>query len=243
MSAPIVRVLDNEDALADTVAEALAVVLASPGMHHIAVTGGGVGTLVLDRLARHAHQVDWDRVHLWWGDERFLPHGDPERNETSARAALIDHVPIPECHVHPMPADEGQGVDAAALAYADELSRASSDGTAPEFDVLLLGVGPDGHVASLFPQSPALRAGASVVAVHDAPKPPPTRISLSLPTIRSARSVWLVASGSAKAPAITRSLDDTATAEDVPAAAARGQIETVLWLDRPAAADVASGSA
>jgi 6-phosphogluconolactonase len=135
-----------------------------------------------------------------------------------------------------MPADVGQGAGQAALAYADELSRESRDGFVPDFDVLLLGMGPEGHVASLFPGMPALHATAAVVPIEDSPKPPPTRISLTLDAIRTAREVWVVAAGGAKADAVAAAISDDTRPDDVPAAGARGREATVFWLDAAAAA-------
>lgn len=235
---PRVVVHDDEDTLARAVARALADILAAPGIHHVVLTGGGVGTRVLAELAGLGISIDWGSVHLWWGDERFLPEGDPDRNETSAREALVGVLPIAADHVHPMPADTGQGVDAAALAYADELARASSDGFVPDFAVVLLGMGPEGHVGSLFPDAPALAAAGSTVAVEGSPKPPPTRISLTLPAFRSGRRVWIVATGSAKAEAAAAAHGDRTPVTDCPAAGARGREETVFWLDRDAAAKI-----
>ncbi len=203
------------------------------GHVHIVVTGGGVGTMVLAALV--TADIDWSAIDLWWGDERFLPEGHPDRNATAAQAALLDQVPIPAAHVHAMPADSGQGADQAARDYADELASASTNGVAPDFEVLLLGVGPEGHVASIFPHSPAAVAAVPVVAVHDSPKPPPTRVSLTFPTLRGAREVWLVASGEAKADAIAAAVSANTNPVDVPAAGAVGRVETVVWLDEAAA--------
>ena len=235
MTAPRLSISEDEESLAATVADALATVLAAPGPHHVVLTGGGVGTRVLAALAGRDAPIDWSRVHIWWGDERFLAAGDPERNETGAREALLDVVPIPADHVHAMPADTGQGVEAAAMAYADELAAHSDDGYAPDFDVLLLGMGPEGHVASLFPGMPELYAAQSAVPIENSPKPPPTRISLSLAAIRSAREVWVVAAGAGKADAAAAALSDATSPDDVPAAGARGRVDTVFWLDRAAA--------
>lgn len=235
VSSPEVVVCPDEHAVASSVADALVDRLRSPGAHHLVVTGGGVGTLVLACLRERRESIDWDRVHVWWGDERFVPRGDPERNETGARTALLDHVPIPPDQVHPMPADEGQSPDDAALAYADEMASFSSDGFAPHFGVLLLGMGPEGHVASIFPDSPAAHAAAPIVAVRDSPKPPPTRISMTFPTLRSADEVWIVASGEAKAEAAARAASTQTSPIDLPAAGARGSRRTVLWLDEAAA--------
>ncbi|MEY4169227.1 MAG: 6-phosphogluconolactonase [Actinomycetota bacterium] len=238
MTPPRVVVLDDEDAVAVSVADALAARLALPGEHHAVLTGGGVGTRVLAELLERCEGIDWERVHLWWGDERFLPAGDAERNETGARAALIDAIPIPPGNVHPMPADVGQGLAQAALAYADELARASHDGFVPDFDVLLLGMGPEGHVASLFPGMPALHDAASTAAIDDSPKPPPSRVTLTLAAIRASREVWVVAAGAAKAEAAAAAIAPGTLPDAVPAAGARGRESTVFWLDRAAAAEI-----
>lgn len=121
------------------------------------------------------------------------------------------------------------------MAYADELADASEDGFVPDFDVVLLGMGPEGHVASLFPGMPALHASGSTTAVWDSPKPPPTRLTLTLNAIRSAREVWVVAAGEAKAEAVAMALAEGTTAQECPAAGARGREGTIFWLDRAAA--------
>jgi 6-phosphogluconolactonase len=137
-----------------------------------------------------------------------------------------------------MPADVGQGATQAALAYADELAQESHDGFVPDFDVLLLGMGPEGHVASLFPGMPALHDAGSVTAIEASPKPPPTRVSLTLAAIRAAREVWVVAAGAAKAEAAAAALAPDTLPDAVPAAGARGRDATVFWLDRSAAAEI-----
>lgn len=238
MSARSVEVRASPAAVAEAVAGALAdriaVAQREHGGAHIVVTGGGIGTATLAALGRLP--VDWSRLDLWWGDERFLPEGDPDRNVTQAAQALLDHVPVPAAHIHAMPADTGQGAEQAARDYADELAAASDDGVAPHFDVLLLGMGPEGHVASIFPDSPAARAGAPVVGVHECPKPPPTRVSMTFPLIRSAREVWLLATGAAKAEAVAEALRPGADPIDIPAAGATGRERSVAWLDEEAAA-------
>lgn len=210
------------------------------GVAHLCLTGGGIGTAVLAsvRGSAAADSIDWRRVHVWWGDERFVPANDPDRNDAAARAALLDHVDIPLANIHPMPtpAEVGADVDAGADAYAAELARfARHDAPTPSMNVLLLGIGPDGHVASLFPEMPALHDTRPVVGVHGSPKPPPLRISLTLPTICAARQVWLLASGEAKAAAVRLALTAEAGALQVPAAGARGRERTLFCLDEAAA--------
>ncbi|MGI5121245.1 6-phosphogluconolactonase [Marinactinospora thermotolerans] len=230
------------DATAARIVTRLTEAQAARGSASIVLTGGGIGTAVLAALARTPARdaVDWRRVDVWWGDERFLPTGDAERNETGARAALLDHIDLDPGRVHPMPAPDGPDGDdpaAGALRYAAELrARAEAGGTVPSFDVCLLGVGPDAHVASLFPGLPAMKERErTVVAVHDAPKPPPTRISLTLPAIAAAREVWALASGESKAEAVGLALGG---AGEVPAAAVRGRERTLFLVDRAAARDL-----
>lgn len=230
-------------AVASRIITALVDAQAARGSASIVLTGGGTGTKILEQLrtspARGA--VDWRRLDVFWGDERFLPAGDPERNETQARVALLDHVDVDPARVFVMaPSDGPRGgdPDAAAADYARVLAdrsggRGSSSGV-PRFDVLLLGVGPEGHVASIFPGSPAVHAHErTVVAVRDCPKPPPTRTSLTLPAIREAAQVWLCVSGQEKADAVAGALGGAAEV-DLPAAGAVGRDRTLWVLDRAA---------
>ncbi len=248
MRAPSVVVHRDADLLAAAVAARLVTGLvdaqSAGDTASIVLTGGGIGTATLEALcaspARNA--VDWRRVDVWWGDERFLPVGHPDRNETQARAALLDAVGADPSRVHPMPAvagaDGNDDPEVAAGRYAAELARAAQPedhGPVPAFDVLLLGVGPDGHIASLFPEAPAVHDQRPVVAVRGAPKPPPTRLSLTLAAINCAREVWLLAAGEAKASAVHLALSGAGTLQ-VPAAGARGRFRTLWLLDRPAAA-------
>ncbi|UZJ26169.1 6-phosphogluconolactonase [Rhodococcus antarcticus] len=231
-------------ALAARVLTALVDAQAARGSASFVVTGGGTGTAVLEQLRRSPGRdaVDWSRVDVYWGDERYLPGGDPARNETQARAALLDHVPVDPSRVFAMaPSDGplGDDPDAAAAAYARTLADRSPDGTVPRFDVLLLGIGPEGHVASVFPDSPAVHEQQlTVVAVRDCPKPPPTRISMTLPTVRAAAHVWLCVAGAGKAEAVHRALSGAAEV-DLPAAGARGLESTIWVLDTAAAGGLA----
>ncbi|MYR58651.1 6-phosphogluconolactonase [Streptomyces sp. SID625] len=219
---------------------------ASTGSASVVLTGGRNGNGVLAALAAAPARdaVDWARLDLWWGDERFLPEGDPERNITQARQALLDSVPLDPKRVHIMPASDGPygtDVEAAADAYAEELARTAgpeNHGAVPAFDVLMLGVGPDTHVASLFPEHPGVReTERTVVGVHGSPKPPPTRISLTLPAIRSAREVWLLAAGEDKANAVAMALSGAGEVQ-APAAGAHGRARTLWLLDTAAAAQL-----
>jgi 6-phosphogluconolactonase len=237
MSSPSILVNRDAEGLAHAVAArfiTLLVDVQSRGeVAQVVLTGGRVAAAVYRAVAESPARtaIDWQRVEFWWGDERFLPPGDPERNETQARDALLSTVDVDPAQVHPMPADTGQGAEAAAAAYAEELAAAGS----PTFDVLMLGVGPDGHVASLFPGYPQLAVtDVAAVAVHDSPKPPPTRVSLTFPLLDRTRELWFVVSGEDKAEAVAKALGEG----DVPAARPKGQNRTLWLLDEAAASKV-----
>lgn len=214
------------------------------GSASVVLTGGDIGIAVLRQVAstQAAAAVDWRRLDVYWGDERFLPGGHPDRNEIQAREALLDHVGVDPARVHPMGASGGpwgDDPDAAAQAYEDLLLhrlRPEDRGPVPSFDICCLGVGDDGHVASVFPGSPAVyETERAVIGVRGSPKPPPTRITLTLPAIRCAAEVWLIVSGSAKAAAVTMALGGAGEVQ-LPAAGAQGRRRTLWLLDRPAAA-------
>ncbi|QZN87262.1 6-phosphogluconolactonase [Cellulomonas sp. C5510] len=217
---------------------------------HVVLTGGTVGIATLAAVAASPARdaVDWSGVHLWWGDERFLPDGHADRNETQARDALLDALgdALPVANVHPVrPLDEAAGVatpEDAAAAYAAELAAFAPDGAdVPAFDVLMLGMGPDGHVASLFPGHEALGVtGVPAVGVHGSPKPPPLRVSLTFEALRAAREVWVVAAGAEKAGAVASALAD-ASVERTPAAGARGTERTLWLVDAAAVSEVGAG--
>lgn len=222
--------------LAEAVAARLLVRLvdaqAARGEATVVLTGGRVAAAVYRAVAASParHAVDWSRINLWWGDERFLPAGDGERNETQAREALTG-LPLHPDRVHPMPPSDGpDGPDpeAAAARYAEQLAAAGHPAQLPHFDVLLLGVGEDGHVASIFPEQPAAYETRPACAVRGAPKPPPVRISLTLPTINHAEEVWLMAAGPDKADAVELAFSGAGPVQ-VPAAGVQG-VERTRWL-------------
>lgn len=237
----IIEVYPDTEALVqaagDRLAGAIADAISARGRALVVLTGGGTGIGLLKRL--RGHPVDWEKVTLFWGDDRFVPHDDDDRNERQAREALLDHVAIPAANIHPMPPSDGpQGadLDAAAHAYNTLLADQAANGDpAPVFDVHLLGMGGEGHVNSLFPHTPAVaEEHLMAVGVRDSPKPPPQRITLTLPAVRRSREVWLVVSGGAKADAVAAAVAGADPAE-VPAAGARGREATVWLLDTAAA--------
>lgn len=204
----------------------------------IVLTGGGNGIGLLRALRADSGAIDWSKVDIFWGDERFVPAGHPDRNEVQAHEALLDHVPVNPARLHPMPYGDGAYAgdpDAAAHAYEHLLAAHADGGPIPEFDVHLLGMGGEGHVNSLFPDTDAVREDTRfVVGVTDSPKPPAERVTLTLPAIRRARRVWLLVAGADKAEAVAAAIGG-ANPLDVPAAGALGTEETVWFLDRAAA--------
>jgi 6-phosphogluconolactonase len=219
---------------------------AQRGRASVVLTGGGIGIASLEAVRRAPARaaVDWRRVDVWWGDERFVPAGSEERNEVQARRALLDSLDLDPARVHPMGAlggPDGDEADAAAQRYADELlAAAADDHEVPLFDVLLLGMGPEGHIASIFPESPAAYDERTVIGVHGCPKPPPTRITLGFTAIREAREVWVIAAGPEKATAAAMALGGAGQVQ-VPAAGGRGRSQTLWLLDEPAASTLPRG--
>lgn len=250
MTSPaLVVVHPDPDSLAAGIAARLVTEIltaqARTGQAHIALTGGGIGTACLAAVLAEPAQaaVNWSAVDFWWSDERFEPTGSDLRNETSARTEFLNHLPVDPARIHPMPAlggSCGDDVDAAAAGYAAELAAAAGDADGiPRIDVAMLGVGPDGHVASLFPGHEGLHTPGSVIAVRNSPKPPPTRLSFTFATINSASQVWLVADGAAKAPALAAALRPAGGIPTLPAGLVHGTDVTLALLDVAAAARLA----
>jgi 6-phosphogluconolactonase len=202
---------------------------------HIGLTGGSIADAVHAELARMGpeSEVDWGRVVLWWGDERFVPADSPDRNAGQAMAAFADRLPFDPAKVHPMPStDDAGSVDDAAAAYA-ALVRSAGVGF---FEVLMLGMGPDGHIASLFPGSSQLDAtDAIAVGVTDSPKPPPERVTLTYEAMGRCRAVWFLVSGEGKSGAVARALTPGTDLHDIPAVGVTGELETIWFLDRASA--------
>ncbi len=242
----------DKDSLAELVTQRVLQVLvdaqAERGRASIALTGGSMGTRTIAALAATSRTSDrgpdWSRVDFWWSDERFLPRGDSERNVQQAMDALTESAPefqVPPENVHIIgSADEFASPEEAAADYLDELRAAAADqGTQqlPPLDVALLGVGPDGHVASMFPGRDELGIeAATVVAVHDSPKPPARRVSMTLPLIRTASHVWFVVAGQDKAEAVGRLLDG-GPVDRTPACGVRGTASTALFATPDALGD------
>ena len=241
-----VLVHPDKDALAGSVAARFLTkiidILDDLGEANVCLTGGTMGSAVLAAInsSPARDSVDWSRVTFWWGDERYLPVGDPDRNDTQSRAALLDHLRLDASQIRSFPAPGDQpDIEEAARFSERMLADAAHDGARyPRFDITFLGVGPDGHIASLFPDHDAVRETERVVVAEtDSPKPPPERLTLTLPVINSSDRIWLVLSGSDKASALGLALAG-ASINDVPAAGAEGRRRTVFFVDQAAASEV-----
>ena len=245
-----VEVVPDADSLATRAAEWLIEQIGHAverrGRAVIALSGGSTPKAVFACLARHPwrDRVQWDAVHFVWGDERFVPEGDSASNARMAREALIDHVDIPASHVYPVPCDDGGPADAilarahvAAELYATTLHALNGSDRLQEdkplFDVVMLGLGEDGHTASLFPGTPALdERHAWVVPVETDDTTAPIRITLTYPVLESAHAVVFLVSGDAKRAIARRVLDGDAS---LPAARVR-PVGGLLWIMDEAAA-------
>ena len=244
------EVHDDPAALADAVATALikrlAAVQAEGRVPSVALTGGTIARLVHRAVATSVDglDVDWSEVDFWWGDERYVDAWSEDRNAGQTRRDLLDRIDVDPERVHEMPSlDSGLTLEDAAAAYSDEV-KAHGSGA---FDVVMLGMGPDGHVASLFPGRPALDVEDRIaVAVTDSPKPPPERISLTYGALNRSDAVWFLVSGDEKAEAVARALAPDTDLHDVPAAGitplgrpgehsdSTEPAETIWWLDTAA---------
>ena len=237
----------NPEGLATDVAVRAVATLAraqqNRGRAALALTAGSIMEQVWSAIAAAPLRdtVDWSRVDVFWADERYVPAGSADRNDVPAIRLLFSQPPFKAARLFPMPASDGPyaNLDDAAAGYAEQLSdarRADDPDELPHFDVLLLGVGPDGHCASLFPEHPsAYDESGPVIAVRNSPKPPPLRISLSFQGLAAANEIWFVASGAGKARAVALALSGSGRVQ-VPAAGPRGRFRTLWLVDREAAA-------
>lgn len=238
MTMPAVQVVRHPDAedLAVRTAERLLNVLIeyqSDGrVTQVCLAGGRIAMATYAAFSKLVpdSELDTSRLELWWSDERFVPTDDPERNAGPALALLASGFTIDPAHTHPMPSADGT-VDAGASAatYAKELGDTV-------FDICLLGMGPDGHVASIFPNHPSEEpTNQPVIGVSDAPKPPPERISLTIDRINTSTQVWLLVNDAEKSAAVARALGGDTS---LPAARVAARSRTIWLLDEPAAAEL-----
>jgi 6-phosphogluconolactonase len=195
---------------------------------HIQLTGGTIGIATLAAIAdrEDAHLLDWSRVHVWWGDERFVASDSGDRNAVQANKAMLSKLPAANLHEFPA-SDEGMTLDEAASFFAAELAAIK-----PHFSLAFVGMGPDGHICSLFPGKPTIEAGVQVIAEHDSPKPPPQRLSFSYEAMNSVDELWFVIAGADKQDAVSVAFGDEP--ETLPVGRVRGKQKTIWFIDQSA---------
>jgi 6-phosphogluconolactonase len=215
--------------------------IAATGRFFVALSGGSTPRALYRSLAEPPSRdaIDWPRVHLFWGDERFVPADHPDSNYRLAREAFISRVPIPTGNVHPFPADAADPQTAAAQ-YDETLRRffASPEREAPRFDLILLGLGADGHTASLFPGSPALDEDGRLAVAAYVPKLDAWRLTLTPSVLRAARHIIFLVAGLDKASALREVLQGPYDPHRLPAQLARPEDGDLTWLVDEAAASL-----
>jgi 6-phosphogluconolactonase len=235
----VIRVFPDLPALSRAAAEEFVAIardaVAERGRFTVAVAGGRTPAMLYRLLAGEFREaIAWPRVHLFFGDERYVPHGDPQSNCRMVRESLTGHVPIPPGQVHPMPTDEADP-ETAARAYEATLRQQFGEDR-PVIDLVLLGMGADGHTASLFPGTAAPQEQERLVVAVRANVEPPLRLSLTLPVLAAARRVAFLVAGADKNPAWHRiKADPAAAAREYPAAMVAVAAGQVVWyLDQSA---------
>ncbi|MBK9242228.1 MAG: 6-phosphogluconolactonase [Acidobacteria bacterium] len=227
-----VRVSADIGALSIRVAEAATTIISdavkSRGRCAVALSGGGTPKALYTLLAsRFRDAIPWTRVHVFWADERYVPAGDAHSNYTMAKEALLDHVPCPPGNIHPMPTTFPLAEDAAR--EYERVLRGHFGTDVPRFDLIFLGLGEDGHTASLFPGSPSLQEQARSVVAVSAPATPSTRITLTMPVLTRAAHIHVLVAGANKASALRHVLSGTADPALFPAARLRSAEGTLTW--------------
>lgn len=232
MSPEIVEVTDQTDLLTTLLSDLTQYIAAQTAIKkevHIALTGGRIGTEISSRLLVNP-VIDSPLVHIWWSDERFVPKADPTRNDS-----VIPKDFTFKTKLHPLPAsDQGADLTTAVTQAETELHLSTTSRFCDRnilMDITLLSVGPDGHVASLFPGHQALNSVAGIVGFSDSPKPPANRISWTLPTLNASEQIWLIASGIEKKSAISALLNESEQ-DLIPAGKVSGKIRTVLYVEK-----------
>jgi len=235
-------------AAADAFVDAATALLKGKPEIHVSITGGTVGVLTLAKIAEHpgCEALDWANIHIWWGDDRFVPAGHPDSNAKQAKDALLGGLlMLDAAKVHAFPSfnpDSEVGIDeqldAARDAFAAEVAQfVPAGGSQMHFDITFLGMGPDGHIASLFPGHEAPAAGVTVIAEHNSPKPPPQRLSFTYEAINNSDEIWFVVAGADKAEAVEVAFSNSP--ERLPVGRVKGLRKTVWFIDDAASAGIA----
>ena len=238
MSKTVINRFSDINSVADNTAakliEKLISLLATKDEVHLVLTGGTVGIATLASLwSNPSHtDIDFTRVNFWWGDERFVAADSPDRNALQAKNALLKNLKLENSRIHEFPsADTGLELQQAASEFATHV-----ESVMPHFDIVLLGMGPDGHIASLFPGKPLPGAGIWIIAEEDSPKPPPQRLSFTYEALNSADEVWFVVAGADKQDAVSVAMGDQP--EDLPVGRVHGKILTNWFIDSTAGTKV-----
>lgn len=234
----VVHRFNNAESVAKNVAEllikSLNELLAHQPQVHLMLTGGTVGIATLAELGANAlrDSVDYSRVHFWWGDERYVPSDHADRNALQAKKALLNKISVEAQNIHEFPSsDSGLNLDEASVAFAKVV-----DDIKPQFDIVLLGMGPDGHIASLFPGKPLPAKGVQIIAEHDSPKPPAHRLSFTYDALNAAGEIWFVVAGADKQDAVAVAMGDSP--EDLPVGRVHGKKSTQWFIDSTAGTKV-----
>jgi 6-phosphogluconolactonase len=231
------------EAAAELVASAAKEAVAERGRFTIALSGGSTPKSLYTLLATNARSsLPWDRMFFFWGDERHVPPDDPESNYRMADEAMLSKVPVPPSNVFRVPAEDPDA-EAAAAAYEQTLGKffALQPGQFPRFDLILLGLGPDGHTASLFPGTEALGEKSKLVVANWVEKLKTSRISLTLLVLNAAQCVAFLVSGTDKAQVLKSVLEGDTPGEQYPAKLVRPTDGELIWLvDRAAASGLSA---
>ena len=201
------------------------------GHFTIALTGGTTPGEVYSLIGCEPFRshIDWQLVDIFWGDERCVPHNSPESNFYLAQEVLLDKIAIPKSQIHPMPADQLDR-EAASQAYSIEMQNTFDTHGIPSFDLIHLGMGPEGHTASLFPHQASLHEKHRLVMPVSVPKPPPDRLTFTPPLLNAARNVLFLVTGSEKADALHAVLEGEYQPDEYPAQIVRPTNGEVVWM-------------
>ncbi|HLI09820.1 MAG TPA: 6-phosphogluconolactonase [Ktedonobacteraceae bacterium] len=213
------------------------------GRFTFALSGGNTPKALYGLLATDPYrsQIDWSTVEIFWSDERCVPPDDPESNYRMAEQVLLSKAPIPAANIHRMPADQPDR-EAASDEYTREMQRVFGTNGIPAFDLIQLGMGPEGHTASLFPHQPSLSATGRLVMPVSVPKPPPDRLTFTPPLLNAARNVLFLVTGKEKADAVYHVLEGAYEPDEYPAQTVRPPHGEVTWMLDSAAASQLRGS-
>lgn len=249
MSTPVRDVYPNADELARSVAEQIVDLASSAVDQHgrfvLALAGGSTPRALYQRLASEDYRdrLPWDRMHVFLGDERYVPLDHPDSNFRMVREVLLDHVPVPESRIHPIPTERAPAD--AARDYENTIRDVFGvpEPEVPSFDLILLGIGADGHTASLFPETEAIDVDDRLVVENWVPQQDAMRITFTVPLLHRARTIILMAAGEDKAEAVARAIEAPRNLSETPSQCLRdAQGDVIMVLEHSAASRLSSRS-